>query len=145
MRLTKQDKSLSPVAELKDIVRVGHDPHAGDAGRLDIPARQVETIPHYGPCQTMSGHRHHRQFRPTVRSRIVCFQRPKGRHKMPILMFPARHVDSSVVDRPRSPAPFGRHAGFDQAPPVGRGIVFFDYVGIARSKDEGASQPAPMT
>lgn len=45
--------------------------HAGDAGGLNIPAREMQPIAHDGTGQAASGHRHHRKFRPAVRRRIA--------------------------------------------------------------------------
>lgn len=129
----------SAVDELECIIGLGHHSHAGDACRLNIPARQIETVANDCAGQPVPGHRHHWEFRPGVGGRIVRFQRAKRRHQMAVLMFPTGHIDAPFVNSPRFPAPLGRHAGFHQTPLVGRRVVFFDNIGVAGGENEGAA------
>jgi hypothetical protein len=48
------------------VMGLSHHSHAGDTCRLNIPARQIETVAHDSAGQPVPGHRHHWEFRSDV-------------------------------------------------------------------------------
>jgi hypothetical protein len=50
----------SSVDELEGVVGFGMQLHAGNAGRLDIPAGEIESVADDCAGQAVSGYRHHR-------------------------------------------------------------------------------------